>query len=250
MIIFWGKIWNKSEIVRQADDEEKVLKIEQGLNTKFCLHCLSRSMGEEQPATNTSQNEEHIYLDVIHVASRPPSKRSLCPTANESPQIPTVENVPPKESSKKSGNVVNCVLIATIIVLSAVCCALCALYAIERRHSAMLESEKNKGVMAPAVPATTAVPATPETPSTTCTTSVISGKETIFSEINFKVLLKCIKQYRYNINKRLETWFGREIVLLVRLLIALGPETSKISKTCNMFTFLKIMAILIIIVFG
>ena len=139
-------------------------------------------MGEENLSTNSLGKEEHIYLDVIHIASRPQSKRSLCPTAasDESLQQPTVENVAATKMSKKSGNVANCVLVATIIFLSAVCCALCALYVIERRHSAMLESEKNraKGVTA-------------STPSTNCT-RVSSGKRIIFRN-EFRVIIESLE---------------------------------------------------------
>ena len=106
-------------------------------------------MGEEKP-TNTSNAEEHIYLDVIHIASRPPSKRSLCPTADDSLQTPDAQDVTTrKKTSKESGNVASWVLIASVILLSALCCTLGGLYAIERRRSAMLQHENNKRATSP-----------------------------------------------------------------------------------------------------
>ena len=101
-------------------------------------------MGEEKP-TNTSNAEEHIYLDVIHIASRPPSKRSLCPTADDSLQTPDAQDVTKMENTrKKSGNFASWVLIVVVIFLSALCCTLGGLYAIERRRAAMLEHENSK----------------------------------------------------------------------------------------------------------
>ena len=121
-------------------------------------------MGEEKP-TNTANAEEHIYLDVIHIASRPQSKRSLCPTADDSLQTPDVQDVTTMEkTSKESGNVASLVLIVSVIFLSALCCTLGGLYAIERRRSAMLQHENSKRATTPTL-------------FSNCTTKVRSGKE-------------------------------------------------------------------------
>ena len=120
---------------------------------------------DEEPANKTVEKEEHIYLDVIHVASRPQSsKKSLCSKANESLQKTAVKNVIDNKKSKTSGNVANCVLISAIILLSVVCCTLGVLYVIEKRQSAMLRSEQRKGITGPTL-------------SRNCSPSVNSGKE-------------------------------------------------------------------------
>jgi hypothetical protein len=121
-------------------------------------------MDEDKP-TDTLQGEEHIYLDVIHIASRPPSKKSLCSTDDDSLRVPNVQNATAKEKAgnKKSGNLASCVLIALVIFLSAICCTLGALYAIERRRGSMLERENSKRVTTPVL-------------ITNCTTEVSTGK--------------------------------------------------------------------------
>lgn len=122
---------------------------------------------DEETTNKSVETEEHIYLDVIHVASRPSSKKSLCSEANESLQKTSVKNVIGKEKSQTSGNVANCFLISAIILLSVVCCTLGVLYVIEKQQSAMLRSEERKGITAP----------TPRN----CSPSVNPGKEYLIS---------------------------------------------------------------------
>ena len=99
---------------------------------------------DEETSQKSVETEEHIYLDVIHVASRPSSKKSLCSKANEAPEKTSVKNIEGKEKSKTSGNVANYFLISAILLLSLVCCTLGVLYVIEKRHGAMLRSKESK----------------------------------------------------------------------------------------------------------
>lgn len=100
---------------------------------------------DEETSQKSVETEEHIYLDVIHVASRPSSKKSLCSKANEALEKTSVKNIEGKElKSKTSGNVANYFLISAIILLSLVCCTLGVLYVIEKRHGAMLRSKESK----------------------------------------------------------------------------------------------------------
>ena len=129
-------------------------------------------MADETPKP-TTQGDEHIYLDVIHIASRPPSERSLCSSAGDTPKKSTVENTTEKKKNNKSGtNTANFILIAMVIVLSTICCTLAALYVIERRQNSMVRSEHSNALTVP-------------TSSPNCTkTTVSSGERIVYNKEN------------------------------------------------------------------
>lgn len=123
----------------------------------------------EENQSNSSANEENIYLEVIHIPSRPPSRRSCQIDKDpDQKQQATMEKILKKslKETQKTGKLTHWILIATIMLLTAVCCALGALYVIERRNNSMMGFDNRKNEVT-------------STPSTNCATGDSSGKEAI-----------------------------------------------------------------------